>query len=325
MPGWNTIDFNWETLSTFYNAPPGLLLNDLLAAATERWNVLSDTEISHPTIGDNAPLNVNAYNSVFKRLLTPDGFNRFTRPVTGDSYDYTNESAIPHWTMAELINSIGPFPDNGFEIIPQFGPRTYGYHNNAPVTAEWCQWWYHALNKLVRMEYLTNSMMSTMLRSGKGFIGTDETFTEAKTAWVGEPWSTPTLSVVGASQSAGRVQASFNVNRTRSKTDQATFQWKPYLYTGNYTLTAWGKFRGLPSTIYENPDYPCADGTYAKIWDDAAVQSGVYDKDFEFGYFDTITISEPLTFVRREWHNEGATLGNHCRFDVEDGFKYVAQ
>jgi len=320
MAGWNTTDFNWETLSTFYNAPLGMLLNDLLAAATERWNVFNDTELNHPSIGDNGPRNINAYSSVFFSVLL--GFsNRFIRPVAGDSYDYTNASNVLYWDMAELVNEIGTIPDHGFLSSPP-GPAFPGYHINAPVTAEWCQWWYHALNKLVRMEYRPG-IMSTSLRSGKSYESSDETFAEAKASWAAEPWGSSSPGSGFASQTAKEFTlGNYRLIRNRSITDQATGQWKPYLYTGNYTLSAWAKFSHITGEVYDNIDYPCNKNTYAQLWNDASVQTEVYNKDFEFGYFDTITTSEPENFDNRGWSS--SVPRNHCRFDVEEGFEYVA-
>jgi len=322
MAGWNTTDFNWESLPTFYNAPPGMLLNDLLAAATERWSTLSDTEISNSSVGDNAPLSVNAYNDIFTSLVWGDGSNRFIRPASATSYDYTNEPDIFYWDRASLVSELGAIPEHtkAGTSPPFFFPE---YESNAPLTAEWCQWWYKAIKLLVRVEYRIGGLMSTMLTSDKEHDGASETYAEAKSAWAAEPWSTPAPSVGEASQSARlNVFGGFNLQRFRGITDQATYQWKPHLYTGNYTLSAWGRFGALPFWVYDNPDYPCAVNTYAKIFDDASVQSEVYDKDIEFGYFDTITASEPENFDTRFWSSSG-TLRNHCRFDISGGFEYV--
>jgi len=321
MAGWNTTDFNWEDVSSYYNAPPGMLLADLLAAATERFSVYSDTALSHPLIGDNGPLKINAYNNIFTGLLFATGNNRFIRPVTGDSYDYTNEPDIPYWDLTSLVDELGAIPGHTKPgtLPPFFFPT---YEINAPLTAEWCQWWYKAINLLVRMEY-RDGLMSTMLNSAKNYSSTSETYAEAKSSWAAESWTTPALFPGVASQTADHAAGdSFILGRQRSKTDQATLQWKPHLYAGNYTLSVWGKFVASFPRVYDNPDYPCAVNTHAKIFDDASVKSGVYGPDIEFGYFDTITASEPENFDRRFWGS--STPANHCRFDIEDGFKYVS-
>jgi len=319
--GWNTTDFNWESVSTLYNAPTGLLLNDLLAAATERWNVISDTEISHPGIGDNGPLNIGAYTDVFTSLLfAGGGLNQFLRPVSGSSYDYTNESNISYWDMDELISDIGAIPDHGFVTDPPFGPPTYGYYGNAPLTAEWCQWWYKALNKLVRYDY-REGVMATCLRDGKTYDSSDETFAEAKASWAAESWTPSTPGAGFAAQRATQIAGGdYRLTRSRSITDQATGQWKPHRYAGNYTLSAWSKFL-TASNDYDNVDYPCSLNTYARLWNDESSHSGVYGTDFEFGYFDTITASEPEDFKSRGWFSSNPRT--HCRFDVSGGFEYV--
>jgi len=320
MDGWNTTDFNWESVSTFYNAPPGLLLDDLLAAATERWNTFSDDEIS-VGVGDNSPLKLGTYADIFGSLLFGDNGARFMRPVSEDSYDYTNESSILYWDMASLVSELGPVPDYGKSIEIAPGLFFPSYENNAPVTAEWCQWWYKAINKLVRSNY-SQGLMQTMLGSYKDYSGTGETYAEAKSSWAAKSWTEPAAGPGDASQSAEHTGGGFDLRRERSITDQATYQWQPHLYTHNYTLSVWGRFGASFSYVYDNPDYPCDRNTYAKIFDDTSVQSGVYDKDVKFGYFDTITAEEPENFDRRFWSS--GTLSNHCRFDIEDGFEYVA-
>lgn len=326
MAGWNTTDFNWDTLSTFYNAPPGLLLNDLLAAATERWNVLHDTDILDSyDVGDNAPLDVNEYNTLFMAVLSGVGENRFTRPVSGSSYDYTNAPDMPYWDIGELVSSIGPFPANGKVIENPYGPDAYFYEANAPLTAEWCKWWYEAMNKLVRVEYRDGLLRNAFSQEKEHTSAVPETYAEAKSAWEAEDWSTPVISPnAGANQDAkklGHIDG-FTLGRYRSITNQSVNQWKPYQYAGNYTLSVWSKFFE-PSKIYENPDYPCSNDTYAQVEDDETVRSGVYVKDVKFGYFDTITLSEPQNNGdEHEWNSYYEA--NHCRFDISGGFEYVA-
>jgi hypothetical protein len=48
----------------------------------------------------------------------------------------------------------------------------------------------------------------------------------------------------------------------------------------------------------------------------------VYGDDIDWGFFDTITASEPAAGTTREWVvNE---YGHHAKFDVTGGFDYVA-
>jgi hypothetical protein len=295
-------------VNTLYNAPVGLLLDQLLSAAEERWNVFNDVALDKSEVGVNAPLNVESYRNIFVSVVdaSPAQTLRFVRPVSG-VYDWTNEPSMLYWDMTEMVSELGAEPDYGV---------------NAPVTAEWCQWWYNALNKLVQMEYGPGILVGSTgsIASRKTFSGPAASYAAAKAAWAALPWSSTSVATPFQSALKTAGGGSYLLRRLRIVTDQSTTQWKPHLYTGNYTVSAWSQFRA--SNIYDNVDYPCNEDTYAKFWDDGSLQSGVYGDDIDWGFFDTITASEPAAGTTREWVvNE---YGHHAKFDVTGGFDYVA-
>jgi len=309
--GWTT-EVTWTDLSTMYNAPPGLLLSDLLAAAEERWNVFNDTPLDKSDVGENAPLNIIAYRNIFVSVvngydpINKSQIRRFVRPVNGVGYDWTNEPDMLYWDMTSMVTHLGVEP---------------GYGYNAPLTAEWCQWWYNALNNLVQMEYGPVYLMSaaSVFTSRKSFIGAAADFDDAKAQWVAALWSTPSVmfSSTISQQVLKTAAGNWLIRRYRSITDQATTQWKPHLYTGNYTVNAWSRFG--PYGIYDNVDFPCAEDTFAMIWDDASTQSGVYGNDIAWGYFDDITTDEPEAGTTRGWSTNVNTATHQCRF----GFDFI--
>jgi len=310
MPGWNTTDFNWETLSTFYNAPAGLLLDDLLSAAEERYNVFNNTELNKDFAKANGPPDTPAYRSVFNSLFViqpPFGIPwfGFSRPLPGPSYDFTNVDILPTWEYDDMVAELGDEPD-------------YGY--NVPVTAEWCQWWYYAINKLTRFRY-RNLLNARTYSEKSDFSGSDVSYSAAAAAWESLPW-VPTATALVRQRTFGSFSAGFWLERRRVITDQISGQWTPFLYAGNYTLSAWGKFNSTSPS--DNVDYPCDSGTHAKVWDDASAQSGVYNKDIEVGNFETITVPEPPAIGGVRGWSENENLAQHARFDIAGGFKYVA-
>jgi hypothetical protein len=329
--GWNTTDFDWEDVTTLYNVPTGLLLDDLLAAAQERWSVSSDSSLAEDfdlTDGSDSTVNgalaVNKYTDAFESVLrgVPFGDDSFfVRPKNG-SYDWTNETEILQWKLEDLVAEIGPIPDHGIYSPPP--SDIVQYELNAPLTAEYCQWWYKAFNKLVRMHYAFGIWTNPTVEEKSYTSGFGDTYGEAKADWEGEPWepyvsASPIVEQVVIRPSIFR----FTLRRWRSKTNQAVNQWKPYQYTGNYTMEGWGRFL-FTLQIYDNPDYPANIGEYAKLFEEPSLQSEVAN-DVEIGYFDNITITtEPEVDLGRGYFTFGTLVGSQLRFDVSGGFEYVA-
>jgi len=318
---WNTVDIDWEDIDTLYNAPGGLLLDDLLNATTERFAALGFDFLDPEKLDINAPVVLEPGFTYLRdaMVICVNGTGnvspvrkRYVKPVSG-VYDWTDESDIPRWDMTEMEAELGPEPSHGF---------------NVPLTAEWCKWWHDALNKLIHCEYGEVPGRFTAAQNSNR-AGIDTTYAAAKAAFAADSWSSwnnvtnfePYQSMYHDSSIVNKYRGTRLRYRIRP---DAPFQ--PGIYANNYLVTSWAKFttsnRTAFTKVYDNPDYPCNIDTYAKVWDDTDVQSGVYDKDITVGDFDTITASEPAADTERGWRI--TAIGSICRFDISGGFEYVA-
>jgi len=323
MAGWSE-EIEWggtgEDSAGLVNVPPGLLLGaeGLAGCARERLAPMYATNPAEDFLTPNAPTNLEQLRSYLVTCV--DGVSvgsvnrsQYIRPGDND-YDWTNEADIDRWDMTKMVAELGAEPVTA--------------ETNGPVSAAWVKWWYNALNLLTRVEYgRTVGVLGTgyqqSRRYGYSFHGT---YAEAKTNFNSDTWDTWNDSAGHFSPDHFVLVSMYDTYIVDRYRYRSKLGFKPNSYTLNYNLEVWAVLRGAEDG-YENGDYPCNEDTYANIWEDADTQSEEYNKQVVVGDFNTVTVGDPgtgKTVGWTLWTPSGPTVSTVCRFDIEDGFEFVA-